>query len=182
MCASCAQHSWWRAACVWPRARCAVSVVRVCLLRRRNGPHCARRAGRISSHAGWAPAGARASVTRPQAGSGGTAACVWPRARCGAQASVCSELVRRLQAHAPALQRAAAAAAELDCLASFAAVSAQLQYTRCAAPPSPPPPPSRVRRRRRGGSQVTPASPAPARLRRRALVGSSADQRDVPAG
>lgn len=46
------------------------------------------------------------------------------------QASLCAELVGRLLSHAPALQRAAAALAALDCLAAFAELSREQRYSR----------------------------------------------------
>lgn len=50
---------------------------------------------------------------------------------CAPQASICTEVIRRLlQQHGPAITVAAAAVAELDCLCSFAAAARELGYCR----------------------------------------------------
>lgn len=46
------------------------------------------------------------------------------------EASICTELIKRLLQHTPALTAAAAAVAELDCLCGFAAAARELGYVR----------------------------------------------------
>jgi DNA mismatch repair ATPase MutS len=46
------------------------------------------------------------------------------------QTSICTELIKRLLEFGPCLAAAAAAVAELDCLASFAAAARELGYVR----------------------------------------------------
>lgn len=46
------------------------------------------------------------------------------------QTSICTELIKRLLEFGPCLAAAAAAVAELDCLASFAAAAMELGYVR----------------------------------------------------
>lgn len=46
------------------------------------------------------------------------------------QASICTELIRRVLQFSPMLHQASAAAAELDCLVSLALVARELNYTR----------------------------------------------------
>lgn len=46
------------------------------------------------------------------------------------QASICTELIKRLLQHGPALSAASGAVAELDCLCSFAAAARELGYCR----------------------------------------------------
>jgi DNA mismatch repair ATPase MutS len=46
------------------------------------------------------------------------------------QATICTELIKRLLQHGPALSAAAAAVGELDCLCSFAAAARELGFCR----------------------------------------------------
>jgi hypothetical protein len=49
---------------------------------------------------------------------------------CNTQASICTELIRRLLQYGPALTAASAAVAELDCLCGLAAAARELGYCR----------------------------------------------------
>lgn len=56
--------------------------------------------------------------------------CTPPYALCAVQYAVCRELTRHLLAHGHALAAAAAAVAELDCLAGLADAASELGYCR----------------------------------------------------
>ncbi len=49
---------------------------------------------------------------------------------CLLQASLCTELIKRILQHSPQLHKAAAAVAELDCLVAFAMCAREYKYCR----------------------------------------------------